>query len=172
MKDDQKADSLLKKVKTVGIIDSGNTAMDVARIVRKRGVKAVVIDFREKPRALEKEIQAAKKDKVIFLMNSVPLRFISDSQTRVKGIILKKKGKISKISVDLVVYTIGTKPSFDYPGISKDKEGYIKVNLANMETSLPGIFAGGDIVLRKDVPTAISHGQRAAKGIHRYLSQI
>ena len=80
-----------------------------------------------------------------------------------------------EMKADMVIKALGFDPEdlsklFSYPGLSISKMGTIKINLKTMETNLPGVFAGGDIVRGASlVVWAIRDGRDAAVSIQKYL---
>ena len=83
-------------------------------------------------------------------------------------------GSEFKIEVDTVIYALGTVSnpiiSRSTPGLKTNKYGYIEVDPASQMTSLPGVFAGGDIVTgAATVILALGAGRRAAQGIIQFL---
>jgi glutamate synthase (NADPH/NADH) small chain len=78
------------------------------------------------------------------------------------------------LDVDTVIYALGTKANpviaATTPGLKTNKWGYIEVDPETQMTSIPGVFAGGDIVTGSaTVILAMGAGRKAAKGILRHL---
>ena len=68
------------------------------------------------------------------------------------------------------MYAIGAQPDFKLEGLKLDDEGHIIVDSDVMQTSISTIFAGGDVVERGNISTAIRDARKAAQSIHRILS--
>ena len=82
-----------------------------------------------------------------------------------------------KLEVDMAIKALGFDPEnlpkmFDLPELIVSKWGTIKINLTTMETSIPGVFAAGDIVRGASlVVWAIKDGRDAATSIQKYLEK-
>ena len=89
----------------------------------------------------------------------------------------RKKGLVTKtLDVDVVVVSVGVSPNPLIPnsveGLELSKKGTIVVNDETMQSSIPVLFAGGDIVRGgATVILAMSDGRKAARSMHEYLSQ-
>ncbi|KJU82251.1 dihydropyrimidine dehydrogenase subunit A, partial [Candidatus Magnetobacterium bavaricum] len=81
--------------------------------------------------------------------------------------------------VDTVIYALGTMANpiiaRSTPTLKTDARGYIEVDRQTQMTSIPGVFAGGDIAKTPGTSTTVIHamqtGRRAAQGILNYISQ-
>jgi glutamate synthase (NADPH/NADH) small chain len=87
---------------------------------------------------------------------------------------IPKPGTEFRLDVDTVIYALGTTANpiiaQTTPGLRTNKWGYLEVDPETQMTSLPGVFAGGDIVTGSaTVIQAMGAGRRAARGILRYL---
>lgn len=183
-----------KKVKVKGIvavIGGGNTAIDAARSALRLGAKEVHILYRRKMEEMpadKREIEDALEEGVILHELIAPIRFVGDG--KVSGIECVKMipGKFGKdgrripvevldskfvIDVDMVIPAVSQYS--DLPFIPKGEVGITDwgtfiVDSDTQMTTLPGIFAGGDIARGSDVViTAIADGKNAAKSIDEYL---
>lgn len=181
----------------VAVIGGGNVAMDAARTAIRVGAKEVYIIYRrteaELPARLE-EIRHAKEEGVIFKLLHSPVEILGD-EGYVKSIKLEvmelgepdesgrrkpvPTGKIVEMNIDTVIVALGTGPN---PIIQKsahaegiiletDKRGYIIVNSETTETSIPTVFAGGDVapVGESNAINAMGAGKKAAKAINELL---
>lgn len=182
------------KGRNVAVIGGGNTAMDSVRTAKRLGAERAMIIYRrsenEMPARLE-EIEHAKAEGVEFMTLHNPLEYIGDANGRVEKIKIIKmelgepdasgrrrpvpmNGSEFFINVDVVVVGIGTSPNplihSALPGISTTKWGTLTVKEETMETSIPGIFAGGDIVRGgATVILAMGDGKRAAQAMHQFI---
>lgn len=180
--------------KSVAIIGGGNTAMDSVRTAKRLGAKRAMIVYRrsekEMPARLE-EVKHAKEEGIEFLTLHNPIEYIGDEKGRVKQMRLQKmtlgepdeSGRrspveipeaIETIDVDLVIVAIGVSPNPLVPssveGLEVSKWQTIIVN-DKMQSSIPVVFAGGDIVRGgATVILAMGDGRKAAAGIHEYLT--
>lgn len=179
--------------KNVAIIGGGNTAMDAVRTAKRLGADRAIIVYRrseaEMPARAE-EIKHAKEEGVEFLPLHNPVEYLPDEHGRVKQMRLQKMelgeadasgrrspveipGAIETIEVDTVIVSIGVSPNPLIPSAIKDlsvsKWGTITVN-EGMQTSIPTIFAGGDIVRGgATVILAMGDGRSAADAMDQYL---
>jgi glutamate synthase (NADPH/NADH) small chain len=181
--------------KRVAVIGCGNVAMDSARTALRLGAEKVYIIYRrseEELPARREEYEHAKEEGIDFQFLRNPTRIIGDEKGFVKSLeIMKmalgepdKSGRRSPVAqpgteylidVDTVIMAIGTQSNPLFTGETKDlklnKWGYIEVN-EKMESSIPYIFAGGDIVTGSaTVIQAMGAGRIAASNIHAYLQE-
>jgi glutamate synthase (NADPH/NADH) small chain len=180
--------------KNVAVIGGGNTAMDSVRTALRLGAERAMIIYRrsiEEMPARAEEIKHAKEEGVEFLNLHNPVEYLADDQGRVKGMRVQKmqlgepdasgrrrpvpvEGSEYLIDVDTVVVSVGVSPNPLIPQSMKDLDvsawGTINVNKENMQTSVPEIFAGGDIVRGgATVILAMGDGRKAAAAMDRYI---
>lgn len=181
--------------KNVAIIGGGNTAMDSVRTARRLGAERAMIVYRrseeEMPARIE-EVKHAKEEGIEFLTLHNPIEYIGDEKGRVKQMVLQKmelgepdaSGRRKPvvipdatltIDVDMVVVSIGVSPNPLIPssidGLEVSKWGTIVVN-ENMQSAIPMIFAGGDIVRGgATVILAMGDGRKAAEAMDEYLKK-
>jgi NADPH-dependent glutamate synthase beta subunit-like oxidoreductase len=165
----------------VAIVGGGNTAMDAARSALRLGTKPLILYRRTKEEmpAWEEEISEAEEEAIEFLFLSSPVRVLT-AEGRVSGIecvknLLGPPGKDGRreprpiegsdftLPVDSILSCIGETPDFSFlPESLKKAAGAVFIDETGA-TSLPRVFAGGDIV---DQPRTVSHaigaGKRAA----------
>lgn len=185
--------------KSVAVIGGGNVAMDAARTAVRVGFKTVYIVYRrtenELPARLE-EIRHAKEEGVLFRFLQAPEEILGE--TSVEGMRFeimelgepdesgRRKpvgtGRYTDLDVDTVIVALGTGPNpiiqksalLDGLEFETDKKGYFVVNDETRETSIPTIFAGGDVapVGASNAINAMGAGKKAAKAINEYLKTI
>jgi glutamate synthase (NADPH) small chain len=181
--------------KKVAIIGGGNTAMDSVRTAKRLGAERAMIVYRrseeEMPARLE-EVIHAKEEGIEFMTLHNPIEYIGDENGRVKQMRLQKMelgepdasgrrkpvvipGAEELLDVDLVIVSIGVSPNPLVPssvsGLDVSRWGTIIVN-DNMQSSIPAIFAGGDIVRGgATVILAMGDGRKAAASMHEYLNK-
>jgi glutamate synthase (NADPH/NADH) small chain len=189
------ADTPIARSKRVAVIGGGNVAMDAARTALRLGAEKVYLVYRrtekEMPARIE-EVHHAKEEGIEFHILQSPKRVIGDENCKVTGIECLKyelgepddsgrrrpvaiEGSEFTIDLDTVIIAIGNKPnpliSQSMPELEITKWGTIIVNEETMATSVPGVFAGGDIVSgAATVILAMGQGRIAAAGINDYLS--
>ena len=194
---DSEAATPLKVGKSVAVIGGGNVAMDAARTAVRVGFENVYIVYRrtesELPARLE-EIRHAKEEGVIFKFLQAPCEILGENGyvTGMKFEIMelgepddsgRRKpvgtGRYVDLDVVTVIVALGTGPNpiiqksahLDGLDFETDKKGYFVVNEETRETSISGIFAGGDVapVGASNAINAMGAGKKAAKAINEYL---
>lgn len=181
--------------KRVAVIGGGNTAMDSVRTARRLGAERAMIIYRrseaEMPARLE-EVKHAKEEGVEFLTLHNPIEYIADEKGRVKQVVLQKmelgepdasgrrspvaiKGAIETIDIDMAIVSVGVSPNPIVPhsveGLELGRKGTIAVD-DDMRSSIPTLFAGGDIVRGgATVILAMGDGRRAAAAMDKQLTQ-
>ncbi|MDR3437773.1 NADPH-dependent glutamate synthase [Telmatospirillum sp.] len=179
--------------KSVVVIGAGNTAMDCLRVAKRLGAPTVRCVYRrseaEAPARIE-ELRHAKEEGIEFYFLHAPVEIKVGEQGDVQGMKVQKmelgepdeRGRRKPIPVDefvdldcdTVIYALGTTANpiigQSTPGLSLNKWGYIVADEQTQATSLPGVFAGGDIVTGgATVILAMGAGRRAAKAVATYL---
>ena len=180
--------------KRVAVIGGGNTAMDSVRTARRLGAEKAMIIYRrseaEMPARLE-EVKHAKEEGVEFLTLHNPIEYIADEKGRVKQVVLQKMelgepdasgrrspvaipGAIETIDIDMAIVSVGVSPNpivpNSIPGLELGRKGTIAVN-DDMQSSIPTIYAGGDIVRGgATVILAMGDGRLAAAAMDKQLS--
>ena len=180
----------------VAVFGGGNVAMDAARTAKRLGAEQVTIVYRrtevEMP-ARKEEVEHAKEEGVEFLFLHAPLKITANEKGRVNGVELitcklgeaDASGRRSPVEIpgseqmyeyDTVIVAIGNdsnpliKATTD--GIEVNRRGNFLVNEETCETTLKGVWAGGDIVLgAATVILAMGQGRKAAKAMNSYLSE-
>lgn len=182
------------KRKHVAVIGGGNVAMDSARTALRMGGESTIVyrRAREQMPARSEEIHHAEQEGVQMKLLNNPLRIIGDDKHRVVGMECIKmelgepddsgrrrpipvKGSEFVIELDTVVVAIGNKPNplipQTMPQLETTKWGTIVVDEETMQTSVPCVYAAGDIVTgAATVILAMGDGKKAAQNIHKYLS--
>ena len=187
-------DTPLLRAKTVMVVGGGNTAMDAVRTAKRLGAERSIIVYRrseeEMPARVE-EVRHAKEEGVEFMTLHNPIEYHANEQGRVAEAVLQvmtlgepdesgrrspvaMEGQIVTLPVDLVIVSVGVSPNPLIPstvaGLEISKKGTIVVN-DQMQSSLPMLFAGGDIVRGgATVILAMADGRKAAQAMHEYLS--
>jgi len=180
----------------VAVVGSGNVAMDCLRTAVRLGAEQVVCLYRrtraESPARLE-ELEHAEEEGIDFRWLTSPVAIYANEDGLVTGVRVIKmelgepdssgrrrpvpiEGSEYDIELDTVVMGIGQGPN---PLVTKSTEGLqlnrwgnIVVDENTMMTSIPGVFAGGDIVTgAATVILAMGAGKTAAAGIDRYLRE-
>ena len=189
-------DTPVLKGKRVAVIGGGNTAMDSVRTARRLGAERAMIVYRrseeEMPARLE-EVHHAKEEGVEFLTLHNPIEYRGDDKGRVTGMLLQKmalgepdasgrrrpvpvEGAQEWIDVDEVIVSVGVSPNPLVPrsvqGLEVSPKGTIVVDGEAMQSSIPTIFAGGDIVRGgATVILAMGDGRKAAASMHAKIQR-
>ena len=192
---DPEADTPIVFGKRVAVIGGGNTAMDSVRTARRLGAERATIIYRrseqEMPARLE-EVKHAKEEGVEFMTLHNPIEYIADETGRVKQVVLQKMelgepdasgrrspmpipGATETLDIDLAIVSVGVSPNPIVPssikGLELGRKGTIAVN-EQMQSSIPTIYAGGDIVRGgATVILAMGDGRKAAAAMDENLQK-
>ena len=189
------ADTPINKAHSVMVVGGGNTAMDSCRTAKRLGAEHVFIAYRrseaEMPARLE-EVKHAKEEGIEFLTLHNPIEYIADEKGAVKQVRLQKmelgepdasgrrspvpiEGAIETRDIDMAIVAVGVSPNPLVPksveGLELGRKNTIAVN-DEMQSNIPTIFAGGDIVRGgATVILAMGDGRRAAKYMDEMLKK-
>jgi thioredoxin reductase (NADPH) len=164
------------KEQDVAVIGGGDTAAEEALFLTRFVSRVDLIHRRDRLRAvrlLQDRLMA--EEKINFIWDTIPTRILG--KKGVEAIELKdiKTGEISRKEVQGVFIFIGTQPNSELVrGLVKtDKNGFIITN-DRMETSVPGVFAAGDIRSKmwRQISTAVGEGAEASFSAERYLENL
>ncbi|MDR2039607.1 MAG: NADPH-dependent glutamate synthase [Bacteroidales bacterium] len=182
--------------KHVAVIGGGNTAMDSVRTAKRLGAERAMIIYRrsmEEMPARKEEIHHAQQEGVEFMCLHNPVEYLADKKGRVTQMRVQKmdlgepdasgrrrpipiEGSEFLIDVDTVIVSVGVSPnpliSQTMPSLDVSRWGTLVVDQDTMQSSVPDLFAGGDIVRGgATVILAMGDGRKAAAGIHGYLQK-
>ena len=189
-------DTPILKARNVMVVGGGNTAMDAVRTAKRLGAERAIIVYRrseeEMPARVE-EVRHAKEEGVEFMTLHNPIEYHADENGRVCEAVLQVmtlgeadesgrrspvavEGETVTLAVDAVIVSVGVSPNPLIPstveGLEISKKGTIVVN-EHMQSSLPVLYAGGDIVRGgATVILAMSDGRKAAKAMHEKLTSV
>lgn len=175
------------------IVGGGNVAMDAARSALRLGAKEVTVVYRrsgEEMPARQEEIEHAREEGVRFMLLTAPLRI--EGQGRAQALVCQRmelaepdesgrrrpvplEGSEFSLPADTVVSAIGNAPNpllrQSAPALAANRKGCLLVEEETLATSVPGVYAGGDVVSgAATVILAMGAGRKAAESIHAYLS--
>ncbi len=188
-------DTPIVKAKSVMVVGGGNTAMDSCRTAKRLGAERVFIAYRrseqEMPARLE-EVKHAKEEGIEFLTLHNPIEYVADEKGNVCQVKLQVmelgepdasgrrspvpvEGKIETIDIDMAIVAVGVSPNPLVPksveGLELGRKNTIAVN-DKMQSSIPTIFAGGDIVRGgATVILAMGDGRKAAASMIEMLKK-
>ena len=186
-------DTPINPAKSVIVVGGGNTAMDSCRTAKRLGAEQVRIVYRrseaEMPARLE-EVTHAKEEGIEFLTLHTPIEYIADEKGAVKQVVLQKMelgepdasgrrspvaipGATVTLDIDMAIVAVGVSPNPIVPksieGLELGRKNTIAVN-EQMQSNIPTIYAGGDIVRGgATVILAMGDGRRAAAAMHEQL---
>lgn len=181
--------------RSVVVIGAGNTAMDCLRVAKRLGVGEVRCVYRrteaEAPARAE-ELRHAREEGIEFHFLRAPTEVLLDEQQNVRAVRCQHmelgepdatgrrrpvpvEGQFTDFAATTVIYALGTRANPIVPRSTQDLKltqwGYIEADPATQATSIPGVFAGGDIVTGgATVILALGAGRRAARHISAYLA--
>lgn len=162
------------------VIGAGNAAMDVARTAIRKGARYVTVySITEIPAASQKEVEYAKLDGVEFeyLQTAIEIRdegaVICDVEWTEDGKLVKKEETARLVLADSILISISQGPQDRIVNRDKalqvDERGLLKTD-ANGETTMPGIFASGDVVTgAKTVVEAVKYSKMIADAMDDYV---
>ncbi|MBO6484729.1 MAG: thioredoxin-disulfide reductase [Pelagibacteraceae bacterium] len=172
-------DGFFFKEKEVAVVGGGNAAVEEAMFLTKFASKVKLIHRRNKLRAekmLQEKLRTNKKIEIIW--DSVVEEVVGNQKPKsVNGVKIKnvKSGKIADLKVDGLFVAIGHDPatSLFKNQLKMDKEGYLITKPDSTQTSIPGVFAAGDVkdkIFRQAV-TAAGMGCMSALEAEKFLSK-
>lgn len=163
----------------VVVYGGGNTAIDVARSMKRMGAEPLLVyrRTREKAPAHQFEIEEAIEEGVSMKWLST-IKEAEQGEVRIEKMELDENGQLKPtgeyetVGADSVVLALGQETNLSFLSKLKDltsEDGVVDVD-DNMMTRVPGVFAGGDMVKsERNVTVAIGHGKKTARAIHQYM---
>ena len=176
----------------VAVIGGGNAAVDAARSAWRAGAQEVHLLYRRTPElmsALASEVEEARREGIQFHFLTLPVRILGDG--RVQGLVAQRTalgepdaggrlcpmalpGSEFTLTVDMVIPAVGQTADFSFfgPGLPFDTATLhrLEADPVTLQTQIPGVFAGGDLVTGpKSAVDAFAAGRRAAMAIHGFL---
>ena len=184
-------DKITNVGKKVIVLGGGFTAVDSARSAKRLGAEEVYIAYRrtkdEMPATVEEIVEAEEEGiRIMYLVS--PTEIVSENG-KVKAIKMTNQvlgdsddsdrrrpeavnGAEFTLEVDSVISAIGQNPyAIDVSEVDTDKAGMIIAPFGTGNTSMTGVFAGGDVVNVDSVIAAIAAGRKAAVSIDKYISK-
>ena len=183
------------KNKIIGVVGGGNVAMDSARTCLRLGAKKVIIIYRRSRKempASDDEIEMAEEEGIEFHFLTNPVKLYGDKTEKLKEVECIRmelgepdesgrrrpipiEGSEFKMKLNVLMLAIGqvADPALieaAHDEFKLNKWGNIETDPLTLETNLPGVFAGGDIIGGEGIVVkAIANGHEAANSIDRYL---
>jgi len=180
-----------KKVITIG---GGNVAMDSARTAMRLGAESIIVYRRSRAEmpARAEEIHHAEEEGIQLMILTNPVRILGDDQGRVKAVECIRmelgepdasgrrrpvpiEGSEFIMECDTVIPALGNRPNplipMTTPALETTRWGTLEADPDTLETTMKGVFAGGDIVTgAATVISAMGAGKTAAASIHEYVT--
>ena len=190
-------DTPIIRSRKVAVIGGGNVAMDAARTALRLGAEEVTVVYRRSRKempARDEEIEHAEEEGIIFRLLNNPVAINDDGNGWVKSMTVLKmelgepdssgrrrpvpiEGSEWVLEVDTVVVSIGNGANpllvKATPELKTNKWGNILADDDTCETSIKGVYAGGDIVIgAATVILAMGAGKRASRAMHEYIMSL
>jgi glutamate synthase (NADPH/NADH) small chain len=179
----------------VVVVGGGNTAMDAVRTALRLGARSATLVYRrseaEMP-ARKEEVKHAKEEGISLATLTNPIELVGDDRGWLTGVKVLRmelgepdesgrrrpipiEGSETIIPASLCIIAVGTSANplvqSTTPDLKTNRKNYIEADPETLQTSKPGVFAGGDIVTGSaTVILAMGAGRKAAASIHRYLT--
>jgi thioredoxin reductase (NADPH) len=158
---------------TVAVIGGGDTAVEEAIFLTRFAAQVYLIHRRDELRATKiLQERAFANEKIQFIWDTVAVRI--EGQTGVERLCLRnvKNGEECGLDVNGVFIFVGTRPATQFleRAVDLDEQGFVKVD-RRQETSMPGVFAAGDVTSGafRQIATAVGEGVSAARHAEEYL---
>jgi len=161
---------------SVAIVGGGDEALEEAIFITKFAEQVTIIHSQEELSANE-ELQkmARSKENISFLMKSKVTKISGKDKVELVEVMNLDVGDTEQLPVGGVFLYIGTRPAKDFLSqiIELDERGYI-VTDEDMQTSVEGIFAAGDVRYKKvrQIATAVGDGVTAASSARKYIQKL
>jgi thioredoxin reductase (NADPH) len=169
-------DGFFFRGKRLIVVGGGDSAMEEATFLTRFATEVTVVHRRDQLRASKiMQDRARQNDKIKWCMNRTPLEVIRNDQGTVAGLKVRNNatGEEEVLETDGIFVAIGHKPNTDFlkGQLDMDELGYIKVEPGSTRTSVPGVFACGDVQDRvyRQAITAAGSGCMAALDCERFL---
>lgn len=160
----------------VAVIGGGDTAVEESLFLTRFAKKIYLVHRRDQLRATKLlQERAMAEEKISFIWDTVPLKILGDKE--VEGLETKnlKTGEVTRIPVQGVFVFVGTTPNTELvkDKLKLDQGGFVITN-ENMETSIPGVFAAGDVRSKmfRQIATAVGEGAAAAHAAEKYIEEL
>ena len=171
-------DGFFFKDQHIAVVGGGDSAMEEATFLSRFGSKITLIHRREEFRASQIMLDRARANEKIEILTNTVVEEVLEDGGKVAGLRLKNTvtGEESELDATAMFVAIGHDPrsSFLEGQVATDAEGYVTVEHPSTKTSIPGVFAAGDLVdnYYRQAITAAGSGCRAAIDAEHYLESL
>ena len=168
-------DGFFFKEKEVIVVGGGDSAMEEALFLTKFAKKVYIVHRRDSFRASKiMQDRALGNDKIEVLWNKEVTEIHGSESVESVSLADTKDGSSSEVNIDGVFMAIGHTPNVDFLGglVELDEKGYVKTGFTTeTSTSVPGVFAAGDVAdsIYRQAVTAAGTGCQAAIDAERWL---
>jgi thioredoxin reductase (NADPH) len=160
------------KGKKAIVVGGGDTAVECAIELKRKGADVAIIHRKDAFRATDKNVQCVKDECVNVLWNTEVKRIAGNGKVEEAYLFNNKDNSEAVWKVDTVLFSLGTVANADFLhqiGVKLDDKNRIIVN-SDMRTNLPGVFAAGDIVGKWiRIPQAVGEGGLAGLNAFKYV---
>lgn len=168
-------DGFFFREKTIAVVGGGDSAMEEANFLTKFASKVYIIHRRDSLKASKiMQQRAFDNPKIEFIWNSAVAELVGEG--KLEGVVLENtvNGEKSELALDGLFIAIGNDPRvwLVENQVELTEERFIKVEGRSSKTSLPGVFAAGDVIdpTYRQAITAAGSGCVAALDAEHYLS--
>jgi thioredoxin reductase (NADPH) len=165
------------KNKRAVVVGGGDSAMEEALYLARLCSEVVVVHRRDELRASKiMQERALHNPKIRFVWNSEVLEILGNERPQVTGVKLRDlvTGVVTELATDAVFVAIGHQPNTGFLGgqLPLDERGYLEVESGTARTSIPGVFAAGDVAdpVYRQAVTAAGSGCMAAIDAEHFLA--
>jgi len=175
----------------VVVVGGGDSALECARTARRIGAGEVTVVCRrslQDLRARREDVEVSQQEGIQFLYLTSPVRLLGDNAKNLRRVEcvemdvgspvggplpMPKHGTEFQLPADIFLVAIGRLPNtiLPIPGLDMDRGGRIKVDPDTHQTSIPCVFAGGNITRNLSITGAMGDGRMAARGIYAFVSR-
>jgi len=176
--------------KRVVIVGGGNVSLDAASTAKRLGAESVILIYRrseKEMRVWKGELEEARRQgvEIRFLVNPIGIvgkrsaegircrrtRLSKQKDKSGRPIPVEVRGSDFVLQADTIIIAVGqTLKAKWLRDVDRTSSGYVKV-AGNFETSIRGVFAGGDMIAGEGtIVQSVAHGKSAAHAIHEYLA--
>ena len=171
-------DGFFFKDQHIAVVGGGDSAMEEATFLSRFGSKITLIHRREEFRASQIMLDRARANEKIEILTNTVVEEVLEDGGKVAGLRLKNTvtGEQSELDATAIFVAIGHDPRSGFLDgqVATDAEGYVTVEHPSTKTSIPGVFAAGDLVdnYYRQAITAAGSGCRAAIDAEHYLESL